>query len=308
MKFADMTYTRPDVAAVNKELEELTNELKAAPDYAAAKAVFMKEQELASRVETMATLASIRHSIDTRDEFYDVEDTFWNENMPLLEEYQQKWLAAMLESPFRADFEKEFGNVFFINAELATKTFSPEIIPELQKENDLVTAYNKLIASAQIAFEGGTYTLSQLTPFKNDADDARRLAAWKAEGQWYKENQAELDRIYDELVHVRDEMGKKLGYGGYTEMGYYRMDRNCYGKEDVEKFRAAVRDYLVPIADRIFRAQAERIGSAPSSASSASVYHFISFTLPRSSAKPSFPGFSVQYPARRNSPCRLQQA
>ena len=55
-------------------------------------------------------------------------------------------------------------------------------------------------------------------------------------------------------------MGKKLGYGGYTPLGYYRMHRNCYGKEDVEKFRAAVRQYLVPLADEIYRRQAERLG------------------------------------------------
>ena len=166
----------------------------------------------------------------------------------------------MLASPYRADFEKEYGTLMFLNAEIALKTFSPEIIPELQKENDLTTEYDKLIASAQIPFEGGVYTLSQLSPFKTGADDAQRLAAWKAEGGWYKEHQSELDCIYDELVDLRDTMGKKLGYKGYTELGYYRMGRNCYGKADVEKFRAAVRKYLVPVAESIYQEQAKRLG------------------------------------------------
>ena len=148
----------------------------------------------------------------------------------------------------------------FVNAEIALKTFSPEIIPELQRENELTTEYAKLVASAQIPFEGGVYTLSQLAPFKTDANDELRLKAWKADGGWYKEHEPELDRIYDELTHLRDSMGKKLGYDGYTTLGYYRMGRNCYTKEDVEKFREAVRKYLVPVADSIFRAQAERIG------------------------------------------------
>ncbi len=148
----------------------------------------------------------------------------------------------------------------FVNAEIALKSFSPDIIPEMQAENDLTMAYEKLLASAQIPFEDGTYTISQMTPFKSDPDDARRLAAWKAEGQWYKDNQAELDRIYDELVHLRDAMGKKLGYEGYTTLGYYRMGRNCYTEADVKKFRAAVVKYLVPVADAIYRAQAERLG------------------------------------------------
>ena len=149
-----------------------------------------------------------------------------------------------------------------MNAEIEKKTFSPEIISDMQKENELVDEYDKLIASAQIPFEDGVYTLSQLSPFKTDADDARRLAAWKAEGQWYKDNQDRLDAIHDELTHLRDAMGRKLGYDGYTELGYYRMERNCYTREDVEKFRTAVQKYLVPVADSIMREQAKRLGKS----------------------------------------------
>ncbi|MBQ5442082.1 MAG: M3 family oligoendopeptidase, partial [Oscillospiraceae bacterium] len=152
------------------------------------------------------------------------------------------------------------GDLMFVNAEIQKKTFSPAIIADMQKENELVTEYDKLIASAQIPFEGGVYTLSQMEPFQDDPDDARRLAAWKAKGQWFKDNQARLDQIYDELVKLRDAMGRKLGYDGYTQLGYYRMERNCYTKEDVEKFRAAVQKYLVPVADSILREQAKRIG------------------------------------------------
>lgn len=211
-------------------------------------------------METQATLASVRHTIDTRDEFYDAEETFWNAATPELDAYEDAWKGTMLESPFRKEFAAEYGDLMFVNAEIARKAFSPEIIPESQQENDLSQAYSKLIASAQIPFEGGVYTISQLSPFKNDPDDARRLAAWQAEGAWYKEHQAEFDDIYDKMVHLRDTMGKKLGYGGYTTLGYYRMGRNCYGKADVEQFRAAVVKYLVPLADSIYREQAKRLG------------------------------------------------
>ena len=260
MKFSEMPYSRPDKENLKKELGELVESLRGAKDYAEARALFLKKEELEKHMMTQSTLAQIRHDIDTQDAFYEEESRFWSQAMPELEEYLHAWMEAMLSSPFRADFSAEYGDLMFVNAEIALKSFSPEIIPELQKENDLVLDYDKLIASAQIPFEGGTYTLSQLSPFKNDADDARRLAAWKAEGAWYKEHQAELDRIYDELVHLRDAMGRKLGYDGYTELGYYRMGRNCYTKEDVEKFRAAVRNYLVPLAAEIYKVQAKRLG------------------------------------------------
>ena len=260
MKFSEMPYQRPDPEAVKNDLRSLTERLRAAASYEEAKAVFLEKEEQGKRVETMGTLASIRHSIDTRDEFYDGEIAFWDAFGPEIEEFEQAWLEAMLASPFRSDFAEEYGDLMFVNAEIAKKTFSPAIIEDMQKENELTTEYGKLIASAQIPFEGGVYTLSQLAPFKTAPDDAKRLAAWKADGSWYKAHQKRLDEIYDELVHLRDAMGKKLGYGGYTQLGYYRMGRNCYTKEDVERFREAVQKYLVPVADSIMREQAKRLG------------------------------------------------
>ena len=234
MKFSEMPYVRPDAEALKKELTALTERLKNAATYEEAREAFLEEQKVSRSMETQATLASIRHSIDTRDKFYDAEEEFWN----------------------------EYGDLMFLNAEIARKCFTPEIIPEMQQENDLTQEYEKLLASAQIPFEGKTYTLSQLTPLKSDPDDARRLAAWQADDKWAMEHAAELDELYDKLVHLRDTMGRKMGYEGYTTLGYYRMSRNCYTKEDVEKFRAAVQKYLVPVADKIYRRQAERLGKS----------------------------------------------
>ena len=124
----------------------------------------MEEEKLNKHVDTLAQLASVRNTIDTRDKFYDEEMNFWNEATPQLQECQNAWSRAMLDSPFRADFTAEYGDLMFVNAEIADKAFSPDILDEMAQENKLTTEYGKLIASAQIPFEGGVYTLSQLSP------------------------------------------------------------------------------------------------------------------------------------------------
>ena len=260
MKFKEMPYSRYDCEQLKKELAEITERFAAAKSYEEAKAVFLEFEKDSRHFDTMVTLAQIRHSIDTRDKFYEDECNYYNRMIPEVEEFQQKWNLAMLNSPFRAQFGKEYGDLMFVNTEIALKTFSPEIVPMLQEENQLAQDYEKLLASAQIEFRGKTYTLAQLGPYKVDPDDATRKEALTAEGSWYKANQPQFDEFYDKLVHLRDEMGKKLGYGGFTPLGYYRMGRNCYTKEDVEKFRAAVVKYVVPVADAIYRKQAERLG------------------------------------------------
>ena len=260
MKFSDMPYKRPQIEVIRKEIAQITRDLEAAKTYEEARNALIAMDNEDKKVSTQSHLAFIRHSIDTRIKFYDDEMKFWNGAIPQMQEYIQAFDRALLGSPFRARFEEEFGPVVFKNIEIEIRSFAPALIPFMQEENDLVQEYQKIIASAQIPFEGGVYTLSQLTPFKKDRDDERRLAAWKAEGNWYKEHQKDLDRIYDRMVQLRDRMGRELGHDGFTELGYDRMNRNCYRKAEVERFREAVRKYVVPVADRIYRKQAERLG------------------------------------------------
>ena len=56
---------------------------------------------LNKHVDTLFTLASVRHTIDTRDKFYDEEMEFANSAMPQIQQWQDSWTAAMLASPYR---------------------------------------------------------------------------------------------------------------------------------------------------------------------------------------------------------------
>lgn len=262
MKFADISYTRADFDAAARFYASAAERLSAAGSFEEAEAVFLEVEDFSAKFDTALTVANIRHDIDTRDEFYDAEVAYIDEHAPELEEYVQRWQDALLRTPYRAAFEEKYNRVMFLNAEIDARTFSPEIVPELQRENALTTEYSKLLAGAQIPFEGGVYTLSQLTPIKQDADASRRAAAWAAEDAWYAEHAESLDAIYAELVTLRDKMGRKLAHDGYIPLGYDRMQRNCYDKADVERFRAAVVDYIVPIAYSVYETVAKRLGKS----------------------------------------------
>ena len=207
IKFSEMKYVRPDLDECIKTLTEQTARLQSAATFDEADAAFLAVQEFTSHKETMDSIASIRHNVDTRDEFYDNEAQVRAKEGPILYEYKNKWDVALLESPFRKQFEEKYGKVSFLNLELAAKSFSPAIVEDLQEESKLCMEYTKLIASAQIPFEGGVYTLSQLGVFKQNPDDAIRRAAWVAEGKWYTENGEKLDEIYDKLTALRTKMG-----------------------------------------------------------------------------------------------------
>ena len=69
MKFSQMTYERPDIEAIKTQFADLAARFEAAEDYESARIVFLERETVEKHVMTLATLAEIRHSIDTRDEF-----------------------------------------------------------------------------------------------------------------------------------------------------------------------------------------------------------------------------------------------
>ncbi|MDO4567713.1 MAG: M3 family oligoendopeptidase [Clostridia bacterium] len=261
MKFSEMPYSRPQLSEIEAATSRFMEAFAAAETVDDAVAAYRAYADALAAFMTTCSIAQICMSIDTRDEFYEAEVAYIDEIMPNVEALMHGAMSALLASPLRAQLEERLGSLLFLNYEIMQKSFSPEIVENLQAENKLCTEYSKLLASAQIPFEGELRTLSQLAPFKQDADDALRLRAWKADASFYVENGSRLDELYDELTRIRHDMAKKLGYENYVKLGYYRMQRNCYDAEDVERFHQAVIKHIVPVATRLYREQAERIGA-----------------------------------------------
>ncbi|MEZ4691877.1 MAG: hypothetical protein R3A12_17645 [Ignavibacteria bacterium] len=85
---------------------------------------------------------------------YEDEKKYFDKNLPLYGSLIHKYYEILLNSKFRPELEKHYGKHPFNIAELNLKTFNDEIIDDLKRENELVTEYIKLCASAKINFEG----------------------------------------------------------------------------------------------------------------------------------------------------------
>jgi len=260
MKFGDIAYERPDLDRLQASAAALFDRFAAATTFEEQWTALLEFQALREPVSSSAEVATIRHSVDTTDAFYAAEQDFFDENRPRLEELNDRLYGLLLGSPFRAEFTDRLGRHFFDRIALAKKVFSPAIMDDLAQENRLVTAYDKLLGGAQIPFRGRTYTLAGLGPFTEDPDRETRREAQEASWGFFADNAAELDRLYDELVAVRDTMARTLGYENFVQMGYDRMGRTAYGPADVELFREGVLDHVVPLAEAGAAEQRDRLG------------------------------------------------
>ena len=258
MKFKDIEYKRPELEQLKKEYEERLVELEKAADKDEYLKVFKKLNELRGHIYTMKTLCYIRHSINTADEFYDRENAYWDQTMPQLQEFEAKMAKILLESPFRN--KVDIPETLYKLLEYTLKSFSPEIIEDMQEENRLVSKYGKLKSSARIEFDGEVYNLASIAPLMNSDDRDIRRRATQAYNRFFEDNEERFDEIYDRLVKVRDTMAKKLGYENYTPLGYIKMNRLDYDQDMVANYREQVIRDIVPLTVELRKKQAKRLG------------------------------------------------
>ncbi len=260
MNFNDYKYERIDIDAVKKQFEELIESFSKADSAEKQCEIMDKVINLRNHIDTMITLVSIRHSINTADDFYDKENDYCDEISPLLYGFTTDFYEALVTSKFRKELEDKYGKFLFDQAECSLKTFNEEVIPQLQEENKLSSKYDKLIASAKIPFDGEERTLSQMAPYTQSKDRNVRKDAAKKVAEFFSAHKNDFDDIYDKLVKVRTEIAHKLGFKNYVELAYARLKRLDYNAQDVAGYRKQVLENIVPLHSELRERQAKRLG------------------------------------------------
>lgn len=210
--------------------------------------------------ETNYALAYSRFTLNTRDEFYQAEMDYYNEIGPEVSDLTTRFADIMLTSPFRRELEAALNPRIYKSYEISKKAFSPVIIEDSKRENALVMEYSKLMSEMKFEFRGEVMPLSVLRGNLSSPDRETRRAAACAIGEGLSKNADSLDRIYDELVKLRDGMARKMGYKNFVELGYYRMGRCDYNADMVKTFRDNVAADIVPTVAKIKREIADRLG------------------------------------------------
>lgn len=260
MKFDQMEYRRIEIGGYTADFERILAAFTGADSAAAQLDAVHAFFKLHDRFSTMYNLTYIRHTVNTQDKFYSAENDYYDENMPRFEALENRFRKALLASRFRPELEKELGALLFRNAQIDTRAFDPKIMDDMAEENRLCSRYQKLVASAQIPFDGKTLNVSQLGYYMTSPDRDVRRRAYAARTGFFLPHGEELDEIYDKLVKCRTRQAQKLGYRNFVELGYLRRRRNCYTAEDVAKFRQMVKTHIVPVTRRLAEEQRERLG------------------------------------------------
>jgi M3 family oligoendopeptidase len=260
LTFSELPYVRPNLDSLRSSYGSITAQLNDAATAEAAIQAVAAWNNLRIDVSTMNSLAEVHFTQNVVNEAAKEEKLWFDEHGPSIVDLDQTFVHALLGSQWKSAIGQKFGALFITRLEDSTRTFRPEIMDLLVKESELSRQYNELTASAKINVDGTTYNLSSIGKLLIDLDRDVRQRAHQAMYGFLSENASELDRIYHDLVQLRTQKAQALGFSSYTELRYIEYGRVDYNAVDVERFRAQVRDVVVPLVMQLRLAQQNRLG------------------------------------------------
>ena len=260
MKYSEYNYERTDPSKVKIQMAEIMDGFTKAKNVSEQKLWMDKSKQVFSDYETNSAIARLNFNRNTKDHASVKENDYFDEIDPNMREISLNWAKTLLAGKFRNELEESFGNQFFDQKELELKSFDPKIKGLVEEENKMENEYTKLIAGAEIEFEGKTYNLAGLSPFHLDKDRNVRKKSYAAMFGFFEKNADKLDTIYDKLVKIRHKMALELGYDNFIKLGYARMQRTDYDHNDVAAYRRQIVDHVVPLVSKLHEQKKEILG------------------------------------------------
>ncbi|MEM8720599.1 MAG: M3 family oligoendopeptidase [Cyanobacteria bacterium P01_G01_bin.39] len=259
VKFDDIQFKTPTIEQVTAEYAQINKALDLAANIEDKQSALQQWEDLRRRLNSWSAMTSLRFSQDTANKVYQEAQSYSDELQPKLTALAVAMKRRLLKDEDRAELESLLGQQAFDLWSADVTTFEPEIESDLVKESKLVNQYVQLLATAKIEFQGKTVNLSEIRKFTQDSDRQIRYQAEQARWNFFSQYQSQLDTLYDQLVKLRHQMARKLGYDNYIDLGYKRMQRIDYNEQDVANYRQEVVNEVVPLAQKIIAQKASKL-------------------------------------------------
>jgi oligoendopeptidase F len=134
--------------------------------------------------------------------------------------------------------------------------FRPENVPLETELAKLGQKYDQVCGAMSVNFDGGEKTLPQMARYQELQDRAVREGAWRAVAQRRFKDADAVSAIYDEMVVLRDKVGRNAGFENFVGYAFKSKHRFDYGVEACREFHAGVEQAVVPLVRELDRKRA----------------------------------------------------
>lgn len=219
------------------------------------------EDELDAYVYEQRSIRYINNSRQTDNaEYARAYELYVQELEPKIKVASFELLKKYSASPHRTRLPRQTFGLEDRRRDAAIRSFRVENVELEKQDSTLAQKYQQTMGAMVVPFRGKERTLQQMGKFLEETDRGTREEAWKLAGARALKEREAIDRIYSDMIRLRDQEARNAGFGSYEELIFVKKARFDYTPADCERYHAAVEDHIVPLSREIDRRRMEKLG------------------------------------------------
>ena len=206
--------------------------------------------ELESVMEEEMAWRYIKMNIDTTDEKLSKDFSFWiTEISPNVASYSHQLNKKVYDSPYLKELDNNKYFIYLRGLKEEIKIYREENIPLFVEMETKQQEYGAIAAKMSVEIDGESMTMQKAAQFLKDTDRSKRESVFNTINNRRLQDVEALDKLYDELIALRQTIAKNCGFDNYRDYKFAAMGRFDYKPKDCYDFHDAIAKEIVPIIE-----------------------------------------------------------
>jgi oligoendopeptidase F len=203
----------------------------------------------------------IRMTCDTENKTLEEAFVFFvTQIQPKIQPYADKINRKFIACPFTAELDQNMYFTYLRGVRKSIDLFREVNIPLLAELSVMGQQFGTISAKMTIEVDGKEYTLQQAAKFLENHDRQLREAVYRKINERRLQDSDGLNNLYSQLVEKRQTVATNAGFDNYRDYKFAELGRFDYSKEDCFQFHDAVKQHILPLADKIYAARKKKLG------------------------------------------------
>ena len=217
--------------------------------------------ELEAAVNEDACWRQIKMTCDNENKTLEEAFNFFClEIQPKIQPYSDALNKKLVSSPYLKELDEKQYHTYLRSTKKSIDLFREENIPLQAEISVLQQQFGQISGAMVITVNDEEYTLQQAAKFLEHADRSLREEVYRKIQDRRLQDKEKLDELYDKLIALRNKEAANAGFDNYRDYRFKELGRFDYTKEDCFKFHDAVKQYVLPLVNEIYRRKKEKLG------------------------------------------------
>ena len=245
---------------IAQSLDKLIKQLKTTTDFETEKQLIIEINNIRNHYLTLYWISYFGYLKNIKSEKYLASEKIMGKYEGIIDSLVYDYYKCLTNSENQEELVNFMGERPLKIAKNQSILLNGDIIELQAKEKELYRQYHTLLIGKKFDFEGHLINIAGLSKFYGSNDRNLRKKAYDKRFEILESMEEDIDNIFNELIKVRTQIANKLGFKSYTDIGFIKMNRIGYTKEDLKDFKNQIKKYIVPILKELKNMQKERLG------------------------------------------------